>query len=847
MGSPLQNRNRQSVVSLYNPLIVKKVLKAHAYWLALGLLILGQACLVIPGVKPTLWIGLSLFVLAAVLLLFFVPPDRKTPPREKPVPFRVEATLFGSTMLLALLLRVFRLSEMPSGMHSDQGLTGLNALRILKEGWNPFFDAYTQAVPEPLLFTQLAGWFGVFGSSYLAFHLFFVFLALLAMPLVYYVVRHFSGPRVALASLFLLAVMRWHVIYSRNGYPTVQVPLYLFGALALYLVARKVVKKRLWAFILSGVVLGLGLYTYQAFKIAPLLLLVFVLLLRPRGIRQAALLFKPHRAMLIAFVALALPLLLHMVLSKNIGNREGDLWIFSQMKAEKSVMPLVRNITGTKLMFNYQGDLNPRHNLPGAPMLDPFTGILFVLGILQAVRHIRRRKWEAFALAGLIVMTMPALLAADSSAQSSRLFSLTPFIAILAGTALVRLYDRLQVLKPKWRRRRNKGLAVLLALITYLNFHVYFISQAKNADCWHGPHVEATRIGRMIERLGKKAVFCVTPLYSRHNTVSFLSYGNRDNVHTFEYPRHLAAPVLPEGRDLVYVLEEYKSGVVAHLKRLYPEAKEDRFLDPKGRALLTFLTIPEAAARAAQGMKAVITGQDGTGTFRELGDALPDGPYKATLDAVGWFEQSGAYVFRAKTNGEAYLRIGRDPVAWNRPVTLVRGFHRVRLALIHRPGPARAEVQMILPSGKSARFDSPMFLSTLPLATGLKGYYANKGELVSIQWDPQINFTNKKDFPFEDFPPFSIRWQGWLKVTQGGRYRFDVLTLDQAILTVAGKELPVNDGGRSPGLMLGPGSYPLTLEYRKEEGSDMALHLLWMPPGAEKWEPIPAEAFGTTD
>ena len=33
------------------------------------------------------------------------------------------------------------------------------------------------------------------------------------------------------------------------------------------------------------------------------------------------------------------------------------------------------------LMFNQRGDGNGRHNLPGEPMLDAITGVLFVLGL----------------------------------------------------------------------------------------------------------------------------------------------------------------------------------------------------------------------------------------------------------------------------------------------------------------------------------------------------------------------------------------------------------------------------------------------------------------------------------
>ena len=47
---------------------------------------------------------------------------------------------------------------------------------------------------------------------------------------------------------------------------------------------------------------------------------------------------------------------------------------------------LLDNAQRVLLMLHVRGDNNPRHNIPGAPQLDPITGALFVVGLLLVLR-----------------------------------------------------------------------------------------------------------------------------------------------------------------------------------------------------------------------------------------------------------------------------------------------------------------------------------------------------------------------------------------------------------------------------------------------------------------------------
>ena len=85
------------------------------------------------------------------------------------------------------------------------------------------------------------------------------------------------------------------------------------------------------------------------------------------------------------------------------------------------------------LMFNVNGggDLNGRHNLPGAPMLDPLMAGLVALGLGWLL--IRPRDWRTLMLLGWAAVSMSGgiLTLAFEAPQGVRTFGITPVLAVL--------------------------------------------------------------------------------------------------------------------------------------------------------------------------------------------------------------------------------------------------------------------------------------------------------------------------------------------------------------------------------------------------------------------------------
>lgn len=564
---------------------------------ALILSALGQFFLVQQDKPWTLFVGALGFMVAVPLLLNGLKAGGgKKEAKTQPLSPAAEAFCLVSIFLLAIFLRLYRLDQFPPGLLPDMAKQGLGAMKILHEGWNPFRE------PEIYLggsmasfFYWLALGFKFFGPSYP--HILFtsVFLSLLAFPFIYWSFRQLAGPRVALLSLFFLAVMRWHLTYSRDGHPAVDFPLYVFGALSFWLWALKSGKK--WALLALFLFLAAGCYSYEAFlPFLPVMILYGIYEYRqtPGEFRENFFTLLSGAAL---FLALTWPVWELHSRRKAFGAVNLPLAIGGEIQ-NHGLGYLWRHLWETLLMFNRSGDSWFFNNIPHHRMLDDVTGILLVLGVAFALTRWRERE-NFYGLTGWAFFLLPAFLSVDA-AHASRAFGSTPFTAFLAALLLEKVMVKIHLSGAKAKPWLAPSLlAAILALCLLQNFQVYFGSQAKAWDSWKGYGWEATLVGETIRKDADRGEYYLSPSYFNHLTVLFLGYSQFSHLHELRLPEGLSLPPLPPDRDAFFFLPSGQTGLLHLLESLYPGGGTEKAVDPEGRVLVYTYRVP--AAKVDQG------------------------------------------------------------------------------------------------------------------------------------------------------------------------------------------------------------------------------------------------------
>jgi predicted membrane-bound mannosyltransferase len=188
--------------------------------------------------------------------------------------------------LAAAFLRLWRLTEVPPGLHYDLAATALLGNEVAFNGYRPIFiTAYTGH--EALFYYWLAAWFRLAGSSIFTLRLAAATLGILAVPTAWFALRELwrlldkdaAAPIAALGAAFL-ATAFFHVTFSRFG-----LRLFLPSSFIHHpssFVQRVVFTIKTSGYVslaLAGAFTALAAYTYLAARLFPMPLALFWLAL----------------------------------------------------------------------------------------------------------------------------------------------------------------------------------------------------------------------------------------------------------------------------------------------------------------------------------------------------------------------------------------------------------------------------------------------------------------------------------------------------------------------------------------------------------------------------------------
>jgi len=257
---------------------------------------------------------------------------------------------------------------------------------------------------------------------------------------------------------------------------------------------------------LAGALSGLALYTYHPARLTPLLLVVLAALVLGR--RWQAWRAALPRLLLGAALALlvAWPMLDYARSNpESYVRRLGQTSLFAPASADGNVYPalVADNLRLYLGMWHERGDAIGRHNLPGAPQLDPITGIVFVAGFGFALAHFRDRR-ARFVLAWLALMALPGIFAMQAPHAVRAVETIPPTMSLAAlGVWLCAV--RLTETWPERRRWFVPAGAVLLAAVLTVNVGRYFVLWPRTTAAYTDFYVPETDAARVAQQIAANA------------------------------------------------------------------------------------------------------------------------------------------------------------------------------------------------------------------------------------------------------------------------------------------------------------------------------------------------------
>lgn len=436
--------------------------------------------------------------------------------------YRWALSIFALIMILGISFRRSNLDTLPREMTSDH-------VEKIQDGYRVFTGEYKIFFPnnggrEPLqmyLLSMLASLPGL-GFNFFTLKLLAVLESIATLPLLLWMGIELIGEKrekyhvvVALVLSALVAVSYWHVIISRQGLRIPWTP--IVTALLLIYLARAMRHNRRIDFVKAGLVLGFGLYMYQAVRILPVVIVAGVavaIVVRKISWRER-LRYLVHLGVLV-FVTLMvfLPLLHYSLESPNhfwmrtttriLGD---DLAFATPEQAEDAlnanVSVFMSNVRNALLMFNWKGDMGWFNGAPQYPVMDVYTGAFLVLGAAAwLVRMIKSRDPVIWFMPILVlIMLLPTTLSLahpEANPSNSRALGAVPAVYLVAAVAIATL--AFQVMRCL-SRRKAKMLALVFCFAVVLlanqrNTATYFQRYAAAYAGPSFPHSEAGRIVR---------------------------------------------------------------------------------------------------------------------------------------------------------------------------------------------------------------------------------------------------------------------------------------------------------------------------------------------------------------
>ncbi|MBM3127262.1 MAG: hypothetical protein FJ009_01340 [Chloroflexi bacterium] len=389
-------------------------------------------------------------------------------------------------MGIGVLTYYRELDATPAEMTSDHAEKLLDVNDIVNGGLAPiFFERNTGR--EPLQFYLTAAFVHLTQHpiDHMALKLITALMGVLVIPFTFLLARELFDDDVALFAALLIALSKWPLTIARMGLRFPFTPVFI--APTMFFLFRALKYGRRNDFLMTGLFLGIGLLGYNAFRLAPILVVAFVIVwwwTRRMSWQQTKTLIVNSALMF------TLALFVVMPLARYMTEKPEMVWYraATRLVGDGNAIPgnpievFARNAVNAALMFNWTSDAAWPNALPNDPALDYVSGGLFVLGVAYALYRLARYRESAYAfvLLGIALMLLPSALSLafpNENPSVVRAGGAIPFVFIVVALPLAWLMRSWRESLARFRWGRFAVVAVLIvlfALIARANYLRYF-------------------------------------------------------------------------------------------------------------------------------------------------------------------------------------------------------------------------------------------------------------------------------------------------------------------------------------------------------------------------------------
>ncbi|MCL5090904.1 MAG: glycosyltransferase family 39 protein [Patescibacteria group bacterium] len=392
-------------------------------------------------------------------------------------------------LVLATFLRLIALNKFPPELFGDELDVGYQAYSLWKTGADYMgqkFPWYLHSLSEwraPLLMYFTAPFVAIFGLNEWGVRLPVAILGILNVFLVYLLGKEVSGKReIGLWAAFVLAIMPWHLHYSRAAFESTLLLALILAGVWLFIKEK---------YLYGAICFALSFYTYNTANIfIPIIILTLIVTYRARFTKIHLKTFLP----VLLFFFLSLPILISIFKGEG-ATRFKSIGIFNDPKMVDKIVfkrntglsPSLERIFYNKLFSltgefskNYlisfspqflfiSGDPNPRHNVPENGEVYLLLAPFFLAGIFFLLKTNLKNKGLIFVW--LLAAPISSALTVDGGNHATRLFLMTPALALITGEGI----DFLIGIKKKL----IIALVFVLGISLVFWLHEYFVHYAK--------------------------------------------------------------------------------------------------------------------------------------------------------------------------------------------------------------------------------------------------------------------------------------------------------------------------------------------------------------------------------